>query len=300
MRIALYILLICCICSTTLSAQEQKPKLVTWSEISSLPAPADGILIPYGVDSLQYGELRLPEGKGPFPVVVVVHGGCWLSDYNLTYMAHLSDALTKAGYATWNLEFRRVGNVGGGYPGTFLDVAKGTDYIRTLAKSYPINKKQVIVLGHSAGGHLALWLAARENLSRKSFLYTKNPLKVKGVVSLAGISDLDTYALEDGSCNKAVSKLMGGLPKDVSERYIQASPMLLAPLKIPVRMIQGDLDPIVPATQATRYAERAKRRDVDTRVTMVQNAGHFDLVAPHSPAWLNVLEAVQSIFTENK
>lgn len=300
MRFTLYILLICLLTNVSLFAQDQKPKLVTWAEIAALPAPAAGIRIAYGPDSLQFGELRVPDGKGPFPLVVVVHGGCWLSQYNMGYMSHLSAALTQAGYATWNIEFRRVGDAGGGWPGTFLDVAKATDYVQELAKAYPINKKQVVVMGHSAGGHLALWLAGRRNLSRKSELYTKKPLRVKGVVSLAGITDLETYATDKGSCNAAVPKLMGGMPTEVPARYAQASPTRLLPLKVPQRLVQGALDPIVPVTQAEHYVSLAKSKGDKAEAVLIQDAGHFDLVAPQSPAWEKVVEAVQSVLQKKK
>lgn len=300
MRHVLPILLLCLFFQNVLIAQDQKPKLVSWQEIAALPTPAAGTRIAYGSDSLQFGDLRLPEGKGPFPVVVVVHGGCWLSQYNLEYMSHLSAALTKAGYATWNIEFRRVGDEGGGWPGTFLDVAKGADYVQELAKEYPLNLKQVVVMGHSAGGHLALWLAARKNLSRKSELYSKKPLKVKGVVSLAGITDLEAYAADKGSCNAAVPKLMGGMPTEVPQRYAQASPMRLLPLKVPHRLVQGALDPIVPETQARYYAALAKSKRDDAEVVLIPEAGHFDLVAPQSPVWEKVVEAVRSVLPHKK
>ncbi|PVY39673.1 alpha/beta hydrolase family protein [Pontibacter virosus] len=298
MRALLYTLLLCLFCSHTLLAQDQKPKLVTWQDIAALPAPAAGMRVAYGTDSLQFGELRLPEGDGPFPVVVVVHGGCWLSQYNLQYMAHLSAALTAAGYATWNLEFRRVGDAGGGWPGTFLDVAQGTDHLKAMAKQYPLNLKQVVVLGHSAGGHLALWLAARKNLPRQSALYVRKPLKVKGVVSLAGIADLESYATAEGSCNAAVPKLMGGMPAQVPDRYAHASPMRLQPLKVRQYLVQGALDPIVPTEQATAYARSAKSKGDAAEVVLLPNAGHFDLVAPQSPAWPLVLKSVREVLRQ--
>ncbi|GAB3818443.1 hypothetical protein GCM10028895_15720 [Pontibacter rugosus] len=195
--------ILCFILATPLAmsqtnAQQQQPTLITWQQIAETPVPAADHVIKYGSDSLQFGELRLPEGKGNFPVVVVVHGGCWLNQYNLQYMSHLSDALTKAGYATWNIEFRRVGDAYGAWPGTFQDVAMATDHVRELAKRYPLDAKKVVVIGHSAGGHLALWLAARHRLPKSSPLYVKNPLKLKGVVSLAGITDLATYSQQEG------------------------------------------------------------------------------------------------------
>lgn len=296
--ISIFIVTLTLLTTTPLFAQEQQPNLVTWQEIAALPVPPADKLIPYGPDSLQFGELRLPKGEGPFPVVVVVHGGCWLSAYDRQYMAHLSEQLTQAGYATWNLEFRRVGDAGGGWPSTFLDVAKGTDYVRELAKEYPLNTKKVVVIGHSAGGHLALWLAARHNLSKKSPLYIKKPLKLVGVVSLAGIPDLASYSHQKGSCNEAVPELMGGMPAEQPARYADASPTALLPLKVPSRLIQGALDPIVPVTQSQDFATLAKAEGDDAELILIEQAGHFDLVAPHSPVYEQVERAVQELLRQ--
>ena len=295
MRLKLLILLICLFESTFLLAQEKKPALVSWQQIAAMPLPAADHTLQYGPDSLQFGQLRLPEGKGPFPVLVVVHGGCWLSAYNLHYMAHLSEALTKAGYATWNIEFRRVGDAGGGYPGTFKDVAMATDYVRELAKKYPVNAKQVAVIGHSAGGHLALWLGGRHQLPRTSELYSRKPLKLKGVVALAGIPDLAAYSMEQGSCNAAVQRLMGGLQADKPSQYAQASPAALLPLQVKQLLVQGELDPIVPVSQSAGYVASARASGDNARQLLVPGAGHFDVVVPDTPAWPTVVEAVQEL-----
>ncbi len=271
------------------------PKPMTWQDLMQLPTPPAGQRISYGPDSLQFGELRLPQGKGPFPVVVLVHGGCWLSQYNYQYMNYASEALTKAGYATWNLEFRRVGNSGGGWPGTFLDVAQGLDYIRKLAKKYPLNAKQVVVMGHSAGGHLALWAATRKSLPASSPLYVKNPLPLKGVVSLAGITDLAAYSAQNGSCNAAVEKLMGGLPAQVPHRYKEGSPMGRIPLKLPVRLLQGQRDPIVPVSQAESLAYYSSYSKYLVKMVLLPDGGHFDVVAPTSPVWSSVEQAVREV-----
>lgn len=292
----LFLLIIFSLATNKLNAQGQQPNLISWKEIAALPVPPADKVIAYGEDSLQFGELRLPQGDGPFPVVVVVHGGCWLAAYNRDYMAHLSQALTQAGYATWNLEFRRVGDAGGGWPGTFLDVASGTDFVRELANSFPVNPKKVVVIGHSAGGHLALWLAARHNLPKSSPLFSRKPLKLKGVVSLAGIPDLETYSQEEGSCNEAVPQLMGGMPAAQPMRYAMATPIALLPLKVPSRLVQGALDPIVPVAQSSRFVAEAKAKGDDAELILLQNAGHFDLVAPQSPVYRRVLEAVQELF----
>ncbi len=167
-------------------ARTRSRGVVTWGEIASQPVPPADHRIAYGSDSLHFGELRLPRGSGPHPLVVVIHGGCWRSQYDLRHISSASAALTRAGFATWTLEYRRIGNPGGGWPGTFRDVTQGVDYVRTLAQSFPLDTGRVVLLGHSAGGHLALWLAARPNLSRESPLSSPAPLPVRGVVSWPG------------------------------------------------------------------------------------------------------------------
>ena len=272
--------------------------VVTWGEITSQPVPAAGERIQYGSDPLQFGELRLPSGNGgPYPLAVVIHGGCWQSEYDLRHIANVSAALTRAGIATWTLEYRRIGNPGGGWPGTFEDVARGTDYLRTLAQRYPIDLDRVALVGHSAGGHLALWLAARHNLPRESPLFTADPLRVRGVVSLAGITDLRTYSAGAGNCNQSVAQLLGGSPEAVPDRYAQASPIELLPLGVPQRLIHGALDPIVPVEQSRRFEARARASGDDSRVVLLEGAGHFDVIAPFAPAWKSVEEAVRSLIS---
>ncbi|MFB9861709.1 alpha/beta hydrolase family protein [Rufibacter immobilis] len=297
-RFLLFLLLCFSLSSNALLAQTQPPKPITWQDLMQLSTPATGERIAYGTDSLQFGVLRLPEGKGPFPVVVLIHGGCWLAQYNYSYMNHASAALTKAGFATWNMEFRRVGNPGGGWPGTFLDVAQGVDFVRELAKRYPVNAKEVVLMGHSAGGHLALWAASRKSLPRHSPLYTRNPLKSKGVVSLAGIPDLKAYALAPGSCNQAVPQLLGGMPDQVPDRYAQASAVGLLPMRLPVKLVQGVKDPIVPVSQAEALAQHSSQRNYLVKTVLLPNAGHFDLVAPTSPVWPTIEQAVKDLLAK--
>jgi acetyl esterase/lipase len=293
--LALYFIMI-----NSLQAQDKEPRLVSWQDIAAMPPQPADTIIQYGKEAMQFGELRLPKGKGKFPVALIIHGGCWLSAYDLQYMSHMSEALRQAGFVTWTLEFRRVGNVGGGWPGTFLDVAQGTDFLRELAKQYPLDLDEVVVLGHSAGGHLGLWLAARKNIATSSELFSKNPLPLKGVVSLAGITDLSAYAITPGSCNSAVPQLMGGLPDELQDRYASASPIALVPLQVKQRLIQGALDPIVPIAQSQNYTRQAKAKGDDAEQVLLENIGHFDLVVPSSPAWLAVENAAISILSEKK
>jgi len=266
-----------------------------WQDIADLPIPPAAARIPYGQDAFQFGELRLPRGAGPHPVAVILHGGCWLSEYDLQHYGPLSASLAQAGVATWNLEYRRVGNAGGGWPGTFQDVAQGVDFVRTLAKTYPLDATRVVLVGHSAGGHLALWLAARPKLPKESPLFSENPLPIRGVVSLAGIVDLRAYAAGTGSCNAATPRLLGGLPAEVPNRYAQASPAELLPLGVSQRLIHGTLDSIVPLQHVRVFHQHARDAGDDTQLQVLEGQGHFDLIAPTSPAYAEVEKAVHSL-----
>jgi acetyl esterase/lipase len=257
--------------------------------ILSRPEPPPDHRISYGKDPLQFGELRLPKSPGPHPVVVVIHGGCWMAEYGLSYMGHLSAALAEVGVATWNLEYRRVGNAGGGWPGTFQDIAQGTDFLRTLAKSYPLDPSRVVALGHSAGGQLALWLAARKRLPRDSRLYQDDPLQLRGIVPLAAITDLRKPGT---ACDELIGKLMGGSATDLALQYSQVSPIELLPLGVKQTVIQGETDNIVPLSMANDYAQTAKGKGDDLKLVVLEKTGHFELVDPKSPAWARVKDEV--------
>jgi acetyl esterase/lipase len=265
---------------------------LSFEDVKKLPAPPGAQRVAYGSDPLQFGELRLPQEKGPYPVVVVIHGGCWYSDYDLSYLENFNASLTRLGVATWSLEYRRIGNPGGGWPGTFTDVALGTDYLRVLARTYPLDLNRVIVVGHSAGGQLALWLAARRFLPKDNPLYVNDPLPLHGIISLAGITDMRRYR---PTCGNAVTKVLGGSPEEVTDRYRYTSPIELLPLKIEQRLIHGALDEIVPSDFSRDYEAAARKKGDPVRLTIVATAGHFDLVAPQSSAWPAVEKEVRSL-----
>src|SRR5262249_33062726 len=167
--------------------------------------------IAYGGDAQQYGELRRPTSGGVSPVVVVVHGGFWLSQYDLGLMVPVSEALTREGFATWNVEYRRLGDPGGGGPGTFLGVGAAGHHLRTMAPQEGLDRRRVVTLGHSAGGQLALWVAGRRWI-RDGELRATRPLKIRGAVSLAGVVDM-RQAWDLGF--DSVGKVLGGSPTDV-------------------------------------------------------------------------------------
>lgn len=274
-----------------------KAQTLTYLEIEKLKAPAADHRIPYGNDSQQFGDLRLPKGKGHHPVAVIIHGGCWYSEYDLNHIASFAAALTELGIATWTVEYRRVGNPGGGWPGTFADVAQATDHLRVLARSYPLDLKRVITIGHSAGGQLALWLAARKQLSRSSVLYDPDPLPLAGVLSLAGITDMREFG---SGCNGAVSRVLGGTVEEVSYRYKETSPIEMLPLGVRQSLIQGSLDKIVPPELGARYKFAAGKRGESVKFVMLGGLGHFELIAPHSSAWPMVEKEVRSLLKLTK
>jgi acetyl esterase/lipase len=251
-------------------------------DILTRPAPPADHRLSYGPNEFQFGELRLPKGAGPHPVAIVIHGGCWMSQYGLSYMGHLSAALAEAGVATWNVEYRRVGNQGGGWPGTFEDASRATDHLRPIAKTYQLDLNRVIAVGHSAGGHLALWLAARKILPKDSPVYSPDPLPLRGVVSLAGITDLRRAGT---ACDANVPQLMGGSVQDKAAVYDQASPIELLPLGTPSAIVQGDSDTIIPLAMAKDYADAAKKKGDDAKLVAIEKAGHFEVVDPKSFAW---------------
>ncbi|MGH9392084.1 MAG: alpha/beta hydrolase family protein, partial [Vicinamibacteria bacterium] len=206
-----------------------------------------------------------------------------------------SDALRREGIAVWSLEYRRVGNPGGGWPGTFLDVAAGADHLRRLASSHPLDLARVAAFGHSAGGHLALWLASRGGLGEGSEIRgSSEALPIGGVVSLAGVTDL-RRAAEERVCDTMAAELLGGRPEDVASRYAEASPIERLPLGMRQRLVTGSLDAIVPPGFGDDYAATARAKGDDASHTLVQGAGHFEGIAPDTGAFRVVLEAIRSL-----
>jgi len=275
----------------------EKPQSQNSRGVLIRPAPAADQRIAYGKDESQFGELRLPKTAGSHPVAIVIHGGCWVSQYGLGYMGHVSAALTEAGVATWNIEYRRVGNPGGGWPGTAEDAARATDYLREIAAKYSLDLNHVVAVGHSAGGHLALLLGARKRLPKDHPLYSTNSLPLAGVVSLAGITDLRKTGT---ACDSEAIQLMGGEAKEKVAAYNLASPIELLPLGVKQKIIQGGADNIIPMAMATDYVEAAKKKKDDTELIALKDADHFSLVDPKSPAWPIVQEAILSLVKAKK
>jgi acetyl esterase/lipase len=261
--------------------------------------------LPYGDDPLQFGDLWLPVKQYhpaakkdlPVPLVVFFHGGWWRAEYDLAYTSFLADALRQAGMAVWTPEYRRVGNAGGGWPGTFQDAAASFDSVRKLAEVYPLDLERVVVAGHSAGGHLAFWIAGRHHIPESSPLFLPRPtVAVHAAVSLAGAVDLRLTCDLAGYFTFAHDKhevydLMGGSPAEVPDRYAAGDPGLLLPFNLPQTLLQGTDDGQIPPDLPARWAQNARRQHGVVDVEMVRGADHFDLVDPTSAAWPGVLAA---------
>lgn len=271
-------------------------QLMTSHDLLALPQPAADATIAYGKSPQQKAELRVPKGRGPHPLVILVHGGCWEAPWGFEHVRSLAGALRDEGYATWSLEYRRLGDEGGGWPGTLEDVARGADWLRAIAASRQLDLGRVVAVGHSAGGQLALWLASRHSLPRSSALRGSDPLPLRGVVSLAGVTDLRAGALRS-LCGDAIPRLLGASAADQAERVGLASPIARVPLGVPQRLICGAHDSIVPIEQARSYEAAARAAGDAVSVEVVESAGHFELVNPASAAWPVVRTAVRELLS---
>jgi acetyl esterase/lipase/3-dehydroquinate dehydratase len=238
----------------------------------------------YGPNPNQIGDLRTPTGPGPFPLLVVLHGGFWAAQWTRDLMDAVSNALTDRGFATWNLEYRRVG-AGGGWPQTLGDVARAFDFVPELPANVDLSR--VAALGHSAGGHLALWAAARRGLvdddpgGPPEFLPT-------AVVALAPVADLAAAWRADLGPG-AVESFLG----PPSERYEVASPAQRLPLEVPQALVHGDADDRVPFDQSVRYTQQARAAGDPIELFALPGTDHFAVIEPRSEVWPEVIRAVE-------
>jgi acetyl esterase/lipase len=273
-------------------------------DLALAPVPPGGERIAYSSDPLQFGELRLPAGAGPHPLAIVIHGGCWLSQFGtldpraVSYenMRPLAAALNAAGIATWNIEYRRLGHAGGGWPGTFQDVARAADTVRTLAENHPLDLTRLITLGHSAGGHFATWVAARPRLAPASEVYVESPIRVSGVVSLDGPADLKaTIPLQRAICGQPViTDLIGGTPEQQSGRYHDGSPIELLPIGVQQVFFTGQMFD----GHASAYQRAAKRAGDVVEPKVYPDADHIAFIDPQSALWPDILRSAMALLEQ--
>jgi acetyl esterase/lipase len=235
------------------------------------PPPADQRLR-YGERDSQFVDFRRPSAGTARPLAIMIHGGFWRVRYNLLHAGHLCAALAAAGLASANIEYRRIGEPGGGWPGTFEDVKLAVAFAREHAPQNGGDASRTVVLGHSAGGHLALWLAAE----------IRDLACVIGLAPVASLREAFTLALSEN----AVADLMGGGPDEVPERYAAADPA--RPTPVPRVLIHGTADDTVPIALSRNYAAPA-------RLIEIPNADHLALIDPRSAAWPLVLKEVMAV-----
>ena len=258
------------------------PALMKWADLTNRPRPKPDATIAYGPDALQKADLWVPAGQGPHPVVVMVHGGCWQSDIaDRTLMDWIAADLRASGIAVWNIDYRGVDRAGGGYPGTFMDVASAADQLAEHAAHYRLDLRRIVAVGHSAGGHLALWLAARPKLPVTSPLRSPRPLKIDRVISLGGLPDLEATANspDNGCGTEVVARLIAG------GGYADTSVPRLLPLGVGQDLIDGRNDRIIPARLATDYVAAVRKAGDSVTLQMIPQTGHVELIAPETPAW---------------
>jgi acetyl esterase/lipase len=242
--------------------------------LTALPASEANARLAYGPEPKQFADLWLPRGEGPWPLAVVIHGGYWKAIYNLIHAGHMCGALAEAGIASWSVEYRCVGDPGGGWPGTGEDVALALRFLDELEARHPV--RRAVLVGHSAGGQLALWAAKAAGLP---------------VLALAAVADVRESARRTGP-DGPPARFLGGMPDDVPERYRAASPLELLPLGVRQVLIHGTADETVPYELSQRYVEAAGD---ETGLVTLEGAGHFELIDPLSAEWPRVLHALREL-----
>ena len=274
-------------------------------DVLTRAAPPPDFVVSYGPGRDHVADVRLPPvpsslpvpSAAPAPLVLFLHGGFWRAAYDRTHTGPLAAALAAAGFAVCTPEFRRTGHPDGGWPGTFDDVAAAVDRLPTLVREAAgadvISGEPAVLAGHSAGGHLALWAAARHMIPAGMPWHT-GPPRVAGVVALAAVSDLDAcYTV--GLGHGAVVTLLGGGPDEYPERYQITDPMRLLPLGCPVRLVHGTADSVVPCSLSTGFLARGSAAGDDVSLTELPGAGHFDVIDPLSGVWPRVIAAFAAL-----
>lgn len=253
----------------------------TTGDIFSSTPPAADKRVRYGADELQFADVRIPAGHGPHPIVLFIHGGYWRAKYDLVHTGHLCQALKRSGIATWNVEYRRVGNPGGGWPGTFEDIRSAYRYLREPHKKDEVpalDVENLCVVGHSAGGQLAMCLPAYEKT-------------ISRVLALAGVLDL-RRGWNLHLSNDAVAEYLGGSPTEVPDHYREASPIDKPVPHAVQKLIHGTADDSVPYEISQNYVERKKMMGENVELITLPGVGHFELIDPGSAVWNKVQQTI--------
>lgn len=240
----------------------------------------------YGDAPSQFSELWRPSGDPPWSTVVMIHGGSWSSSTDRTIMKKVARDLARHGHAVWNIEYRRLGEAGGGWPGTFTDVATAIDDVAARPDEVPVDLDRLVFVGHSAGGQLALWAGARRGLPAGS-VGASPQVTPRAVVALSPVTDLAGCARQ-GALEGTCAEVVGGSPDQVPGRYARTSPLELTPLGLPQRLFHGTVDTVIPLDQSRSYVAAATAAGDDAALTEQADANHFSVLDPSTPAWREV------------
>ena len=269
---------------------------MTLDDYLKLSGPAPTARIAYGNAPSQFAELFRPQGKGPFPVVVLVHGGCWTIQFGgIEQMRNVAGALAAEGIAVWNVEYRRSDEEGGGYPGTYQDMNAALDKLGVEAANYQLDTSRIVAIGHSAGGQLVQWIAGRSKVPASSPLFHPNPLPVREIISLGGLADLrGEKDLIKASCGRDTAEL-AGLPSAARpDVFVDTNAAELIPNGSHTLLVTGELDTISPPRVAFDYAARARQAGDRAEVLILPGASHYDEVAATSPSWRLILPSIRA------
>lgn len=251
--------------------------------------------LPYGASPYQFVEVFQPPGPGPFPAVVLIHGGCFKNEYQgMPQMRGFAAALRSQAIAVWSIEYRGLDEPGGGYPGTFQDVNAALDMLALQAEGLHLDIKRVVAVGHSAGAYLALWIAGRALVPASSPLHHTESIRVRNVVALGGLGDLrpDAEHLED-YCGYSISQITGVPSAERRDVYADTTPIELSPNGSHTVFINGELDNFASPQDARNYADRVRKRGDPAETVVLPGASHFDEVSTVSPSWPVVLAAIK-------
>ena len=261
----------------------------------ALRGPAPTAKLAYGPAPSQFAELFVPSGAGPFPVAVLVHGGCWNSKFGgIVQFRNMAGALAARGIAVWNVEYRRIDEPGGGYPGMYLDMHAALDLLKAQAPAHKLDLSRIAAVGHSAGGQLVQWIAGRTRIPAGSPLHQANPLRLDRIVSLGGLADLrHEAALIKSSCDRDITQLAGMPSAARPDVLVDTNAADLMPNGSRTWLVTGALDTISPPRVAHDYAARANAAGDKAEVVILPEASHYDEVATTSPAWPQVLGVIE-------
>lgn len=299
-------------CETTPSQSDGSPKieketvmnaptpLMSWPDLTNRPKPEPTETLRIGDGKTDIVDVWLPDGSGPHPVVLMVHGGCWqksIADRSL--MNYAAEAMRGAGLAVWNIEYRGVDEEGGGYPGTFQDVAQAADSMRDYSQEFDLDLNRLAGFGHSAGGHLVTWLAGRKNLPETSVLAGDNPLPMVGLVNSGGLADLE--ASEPMTLKSCLSDIKGGLIGSASEArpdpLSDTSSDRLLPTGIRLYSVNGERDRIAPPALGDDFTTKAQASGDEAEAIIISDEGHVELISPGTDAFEKQVELLKQVLS---